>query len=65
MIAVAKSNSGTANTAKGSKSGKAAGPMFSEKTAFASICPIKVIADAASTKPKYIEPESPMKIRAG
>ena len=54
-----------AKTANGKNSGRRVGPSFASDIAFGSIWPVKVIAEDAKTKPSNIEPESPMKMRAG
>ena len=64
-IANPKSSNGIARTANGKKSGNNAGPMFSSDIALASICPVRVIADAARISPNNIDPESPINMRAG
>ena len=65
MIAEKRSIKGIARTANGSIKGSSVGPNFSAEIAFGSICPVSVIADAASKSPKNIDPESPIKIFAG
>ena len=64
-IAENRSIKGIARTAKGSASGRSVGPNFSAEIALGSICPVNVIAEAASNNPRNIEPESPIKILAG
>ena len=60
-----KSINGIARTANGSANGKSVGPSFSAEIALGSIWPVNVIADAAYNSPNNIDPESPIKIRAG
>ena len=49
----------------GSRIGRNAGNDCRRDTCSGSIWPVTMIAAAASTNPSSIEPESPMKMRAG
>ena len=53
---------GTARTAIGSSSGRKTGKLAEDGML---PCWVRLITDAASIRPMSIEPESPMKMRAG
>ncbi|CPU65504.1 Uncharacterised protein [Mycobacteroides abscessus] len=63
--AMAMSSSGRRITASGRRSGMNAGICCAPESVVVSTRPVTTIAAAENTRPRTIEPESPMKIRAG